>query len=415
MKKTQERAIFSPSSEGGSVAISSELVYVSRLRDSGMHLQANIAAESRDMRITFVLPCADMSGGNRVIATYADRLQRRGHQVQIVSPPYPPLTFKQQLRSLLKGEGWPARTHRSASHFDYINVPHRVVDHYGPVLANDVPDADVVIATWWETAEWVNTFPPEKGAKAYLIQHHEIFDHLPKARVQATYRLPLQKIAISRWLSDLMASEYGDNRCLLVPNSVDTKQFYAAPRHKQEAPTVGMIYSPIAWKGCDVSLKAFALAARKIPNLRLICFGTTPPPAGMLPDNAVFMLNPAQDTLKDLYARCDVWLCGSYHEGFGLPILEAMACRTPVVSTCVGGAIDLIEPGHNGFVVPIGEAAELANALIRVLNLPETEWFAMSENAYATATSYSWDDATERFEAALQAPLTAPILINSAY
>jgi glycosyltransferase involved in cell wall biosynthesis len=414
MSKMQESAVFSSLSEGESVAISSELVCDGKLRDSEMHLRANITAESRDMRITFVLPCVDMSGGNRVLATYADRLQRRGHQVQVVSPPHPPLTLKQQLRSLLKGKGWPSRTRHFPSHFDYIDVPHRVVDHYGPVIASDVPNADVVIATWWETAEWVNAFPPEKGAKAYLIQHHEIFDHLPKERVQATYRLPLQKIAISRWLSDLMASEYGDDRCLLVPNSVDTKQFYAAPRHRQEAPTIGMMYSSIGWKGCAVSLEAFALAARKIPNLRLICFGTTPPPPGTLPDNAVFTLSPAQDTLKDLYAQCDVWLCGSYQEGFGLPILEAMACRTPVVSTCVGGAIDLIEPGHNGFIVPVGEAAELANALVQVLNLPETEWLTMSENAYATATSYSWDDATERFEAALQTALADPTLINSA-
>ena len=68
----------------------------------------------------------------------------------------------------------------------------------------DLPDADIVIATWWETAEWVNALSPAKGRKVYFIQHHEVFSYLPVERSRATYRLPLHKIVISRWLKDLM-------------------------------------------------------------------------------------------------------------------------------------------------------------------------------------------------------------------
>ncbi|NEQ26322.1 MAG: glycosyltransferase family 4 protein, partial [Microcoleus sp. SIO2G3] len=193
------------------------------------------------MKITFVLPCVDLSGGNRVVATYADRLQKRGHQVQLFSSPHQPLTRHQQIRSLLKGQGWPQRVRHYPSHFDYIDVPHHVIEHNGPIVASDVPDADVVVATWWETAEWIHAFPPEKGAKAYLIQHHEVFDDQPIDRVKATYRLPIHKIAISRWLADLMINEYGNDRCSLIPNSVDTNLFYAPPRVKQAVPTVGLL------------------------------------------------------------------------------------------------------------------------------------------------------------------------------
>ena len=367
------------------------------------------------MKITFVLPTADLSGGNRVVATYAERLQNKGHQVQVVSVPHQPLTRQQQIRSLLKGNGWPSRLTKKPSHFDKTNVPHHVIDHKPPIVSSDVPDADVIIATWWETAEWINAFPPEKGAKAYLIQHHEVFDYLPIDRVKATYRLPLHKITISRWLDDLMLNEYGNDRSSLVPNSVDTNLFCAPPRSKQKIPTVGLLYSPIAWKGLDVSLRAFALAKAQIPNLRLVCFGNCTPPAGFLPEDTAFHLNPAQPDLKNLYAQCDVWLCGSHQEGFGLPILEAMACRTPIVSTYIGGAIDLIEPGRNGYILPVGDSAGLAEALVQVINLPENEWCSLSQAAYSKATTYSWDDATDRFEAALHEAIAKPMLINSAH
>jgi hypothetical protein len=47
-----------------------------------------------------------------------------------------------------------------------------------------------VIATWWETAEWVDRLSVSKGKKVYFIQHYEAFDYLPKERVEATWRLP---------------------------------------------------------------------------------------------------------------------------------------------------------------------------------------------------------------------------------
>ena len=64
------------------------------------------------------------------------------------------------------------RTDTRISHFDYVGVPVHVLDRYRPVMDCDVPDGDVVIATWWETAEWVVELSSRKGAKAYFIQHY---------------------------------------------------------------------------------------------------------------------------------------------------------------------------------------------------------------------------------------------------
>jgi len=126
------------------------------------------------------------------------------------------------------------------------------------------------------------------------------------------------------------------------------------------------------------------------------------PPHSALPPGSSFHYRPAQNDIKNIYAQCDVWLCGSRGEGFHLPPLEAMACRCPVVSTAVGGPSDIVQDGVNGYVVPIEDSTGLAEHLDRVLSLSDVAWRAMSDAAYATATRYTWDDATILFEQGLQ-------------
>jgi len=352
------------------------------------------------MKITFVLPHAGLAGGIRVVAIYADLLQRRGHEVCVISLPKPVSSWKSRLKSLAKGQGW-SNFQPEASHFDYVDVPHRILESFRPVVDRDVPDGDVVIATWWETAEWVANLSESKGTKAYFIQHHELHEYFPIERVKATYSLPLHKITIAQWLVDLMATEYGDCDVDLVPNSVDLKQFSADLRSKQANPTVGMMYSTVNWKGCDLSLKAFSLAARQIPNLQLVAFGKHQPTADLpLPAGTKFIYKPEQHTISDLYSSCDAWLFGSRVEGFGLPILEAMACRTPVIGTPVGAAPELLANGA-GIIVPSEDPEAMAKAIARIAQLDPSEWSSMSDQAYKTAHNYTWEDATDLFESAL--------------
>jgi len=117
---------------------------------------------------------------------------------------------------------------------------------------------------------------------------------------------------------------------------VDTKQFYdplspaKQPRGKQLVPTVGTYYTTTPRTGCDIAQKAFSIAAEKIPNLRLVAFGSgnTPHP-NLRPDGTEYNKALSKNQVKEFYSKCEAWLFSSRAEGFGLPIIEAMASACP--------------------------------------------------------------------------------------
>jgi glycosyltransferase involved in cell wall biosynthesis len=353
------------------------------------------------MKITFVLPFSGLQGGIRVLAIYADKLSKRGHDVSTVETPWS-IPLKRKIKSLVLGRGWP-KNHLEGSHFDTVNVPKKKLDKDRYVVDTDVPDADVVVSTYYPTNFGVINLSPSKGAKAFFIQNYELEPGKSNDRLDATWRMPVHKIVISKWLAALASDKFGDHDVSHVPNSVDLDQFHAEPREKAKRPTVGLLYSTSWMKGCRTALEALKQVEDQLPGLRLISFGAEKPGLDLpLPSYAEFHYQPAQSKLRELYAQCDLWLCGSAREGFHLPPLEAMACRCPVVSTRVGGPEDTVIEGINGYTVDIGDTASLGARLLEVLKLSPIDWKKMSDAAYATATGFSWDDATLLFEKALE-------------
>ena len=343
-----------------------------------------------------------MCGGTRVIAIYAGRLRHRGHRVLVVSTPRRLPPMKRRVKSLLRGCGWPRISRNEPSHLDGVDVEHHVIDRWRPVTEADVPDADVVIATWWETSYWVAALPPNRGAKAYFVQDYGANPGQPLEKVVETWRLPLHKITISRWLLDLIEQHCGDLDVTYAPNSVDLELFCAPPRGKQDRPTVGLMYSTRRQKGLEIMLASIELARRVLPDLHAVAYGPSAPVREMLlPAGSEYTKLAPEHVLKEIYGKCDAWLFGSHLEGFGLPILEAMACRTPVIATPAGAAPELLAEG-GGVLVSLGDAAAMARAIERVGALPDEKWRAMSDAAYRTATRYTWDDATDLFEAGLR-------------
>ena len=120
------------------------------------------------MRITFLTPFPSFGGGMRAVATYAHEFIKLGHQVHVVSAGPRVPSWKSRIARLVKGQGW-WRPPVPKSHLDSIaDLSCTVISDQRPIVAGDVPDADVVIATWWETAEWVARLPASKGVPGLL-------------------------------------------------------------------------------------------------------------------------------------------------------------------------------------------------------------------------------------------------------
>jgi len=120
------------------------------------------------MKITFVLPGVTLNGGIRVVAIYAEWLKRRGHEVDVIAPPLR-ISLQRKVKFLFLGCGWPSGR-LDSSYFDGTGVMPRILERYRPVADSDVRDADVIVATFYDTAHWVSGFPSAKGAKAIFIQ-----------------------------------------------------------------------------------------------------------------------------------------------------------------------------------------------------------------------------------------------------
>ncbi len=350
------------------------------------------------MKVTFVIPdYSRVAGGMRVIAEHARRLRRRGHEVVVVATPGGRPSLVARVFDALRG-----RAPGGKGFFDTGEMEVRLLDRFRPVTDADVPDADVVIATWWKTAPGVAALSPRKGAKVLFIQGYELDPGQTDPALDATWRMPMRKIVVARWLKSLAASRFNDASALLVPNGVDTAHFDAPRRARGAVPTAGLVYWKLPLKGTDISLEAVRRARREVPDLKLVAFGVEPEHRELpLPRGTTYHREPAQTALPKIYASCDTWLWGSRQEGFGLPLLEAMACRTPVVASSAGAAPEILEKA-GGAIVPTGDPQAMAEALVRILRMPGRDWSELSESARHTAASWSWERSSGLFEEAVR-------------
>lgn len=93
---------------------------------------------------------------------------------------------------------------------------------------------------------------------------------------------------------------------------------------------------------------------------------------------------------SELYNHITVYISSSCTEGFGIPVLEAMAHGRPVICSRNTGAVDLIKNGENGFIVPPKDPYAIADCILELQHHPELVK-KMGEAARQTAAQYTWD------------------------
>jgi glycosyltransferase involved in cell wall biosynthesis len=205
----------------------------------------------------------------------------------------------------------------------------------------------------------------------------------PRWLAPLKYRLFDRVITISRAIRDgLVASGVSDDKIRVVHSAVplpDPQAQWTRERFAErfglvgDAPVIGMAAQFIARKGHAVLMDAVPQVMRRFPEARFLLFGRGPLEASiheriekMRLTNVVRMLGFHED-LADFLGCFEVLVHPAYDEGLGIILLQASAARVPIVTTPVGGIPEIVEDGRNGLLVPPGDADELADALIRLL------------------------------------------------
>ena len=170
-------------------------------------------------------------------------------------------------------------------------------------------------------------------------------------------------------------------------NGVDPSHFVPTPQKLEKAshirqtlgieagqPVIGFAGRFTRDKGVPELLTAFQLVRKKVPDAVLLLVGSYEPGDPVPPKTrAAIESEPNVVTVEftpnvDLYYLVmDIFVLPTYREGFPNTVLEAQASERPVVTTRATGAVDSVQDGVTGLLVPPGDVSALTDALIRLL------------------------------------------------
>jgi glycosyltransferase involved in cell wall biosynthesis len=342
------------------------------------------------LKITFLTPHINISGGVKIILEYANRLARKGHSVTVICPQ---TTFK---KIRVKGIPviYPKRFLMNLLGLkpSWVEVACKVkfVPSYEEIY---IPDADIVVATAWQTASFVNNYRAKKGRKFYLIQHYESLYHGEKAKVDDTYQYPMTKIVVSSWLRDLFKENFKSDSELII-NPIDLDVFYPEQNPHSRCGRICMLYHTYAWKGIKDGVRAFEIAKKKYPQIQIVMFGANKKTADI---NCEYHYKPVADELRKVYNSCGIFLCPSWMEGFGLPSAEAMACKCVLVTTDNGGCRDYAIHEKTALVSPPQNPQALAENLCRLLSNKDL-FEKIAQSGYEHIKRFTWEKAVRKME-----------------
>jgi len=183
----------------------------------------------------------------------------------------------------------------------------------------------------------------------------------------------------------------GVNLDLFRPIKREIARYYLGLNGERIIIYVGRI---VPLKGLDNVLKAMTHLERKRRAKLLVIGGDEPGQAEMQRLKSLFLGLVEQERLPFFYSAADISVVPSYHESFGLVVLESLACGTPVVATKVGCAESVIRHGETGYVVTDNDPCRLADKIARLLSTSNGNT-DFADSVRASVTKYSWSNISE--------------------
>lgn len=142
---------------------------------------------------------------------------------------------------------------------------------------------------------------------------------------------------------------------------------------KEDTPLLGWVGRLESIKGCEVFLKVCSLISKELPYAKFLVAGDGPLRKELEELASSLNLNDRVSFLgfrEDMPAvmnSIDLLVHTPLNEGLGRVLLEAMACKKPIVTARVGGIPEIVDHGINGLLVPSGDYVSMAEESLKIL------------------------------------------------
>lgn len=237
--------------------------------------------------------------------------------------------------------------------------------------------------------------------------HRRAYYSFLAALERRTYSDPSTSLAaVSGRTASLLATYFRRKDVTIVPNGVDCTQFcpsarlalrsHARSRRGLNEHDFVVLLIGNDWTTKGVPALLVAIAALPHAPVSLLAVGADDPGPYREMANRLGLRQRCQwekprDDVIDLYAAADAYASPSREDSFGLPVLEAMACGLPVITSQCAGVSELIRNGVDGFILTDLQDIQGLSQIFGRLYENHSLRSSLGESAANTARSWTWD------------------------
>ncbi len=202
---------------------------------------------------------------------------------------------------------------------------------------------------------------------------------------------------------DLIVRGVAASRIAVITNGLDARRYH--PDGSEPGPMILSLGRTERYKRIDVLVDALPRIRAVVPDARLVVVGRGDAVPELharvhalgLEGAVEFRGFVEEDEKVALYRSARVFVNLSEKEGWGLTVLEANACGTPVVASDVPGLRDAVLHERSGLLVPFADVDATAAAVIRVLS-DDATWRRLRAGGLAWSARFRWDTVTDQVE-----------------